>query len=119
MNEKLRELAEQAGFCFWKDSEHWKPEGATIDWSTDYDDALAELARLLVNECANLAEPYGAAQSIKEYFNFEDYVEIPIDLDNNTLKGLTLEAHRRNITLNQLMVEIIEAEVNRVENEKT
>ena len=35
MNELIRELAEQAEFVMWAD-ESWKPEGAIIDWSSDY-----------------------------------------------------------------------------------
>lgn len=116
MNSKLKELAEQAGFCFWQD-EQWKPEGATIDWSTNYDTELVEFAKLIVDQCADIAEPYGAAHAIKEQFRLEDWVDVPVDLDNETLLSLSLEAHRRDITLNQLIVEILEAEISRKENE--
>lgn len=35
MNERIRELLTEAGFCFWQDEE-WKPEDAIIDWNADY-----------------------------------------------------------------------------------
>ena len=50
MNERFKELAEQAGFVLWSDEE-WKPEGAIIDWSSDYDNELAKFAELIVREC--------------------------------------------------------------------
>ena len=50
MNERFKELAEQAGFVMWAD-ESWKPEGAVIDWSSNYDNELAKFAELIVLEC--------------------------------------------------------------------
>ena len=38
-------LAEEAGFCMWGNESH-KPEGATIDWSCDYDEELVKFYRL-------------------------------------------------------------------------
>ena len=51
MNELIRELAEQAEFVMWAD-ESWKPEGAIIDWSSDYNynNELAKFAELIVRE---------------------------------------------------------------------
>lgn len=46
MNSKIKELAEQAGFCFWSD-ESWKPEGAVIDWASNYDEAFERFVELL------------------------------------------------------------------------
>jgi hypothetical protein len=53
MNKRIEELAKQAGFCFWTD-ESWKPEGATIDWSCNYDDQLQKFAELVVKDCMKL-----------------------------------------------------------------
>lgn len=50
MNERIKELTEQAGFILWAD-EDWKPEGETIDWSTNYDNELVKLVELIVREC--------------------------------------------------------------------
>jgi len=50
MKERIRELAVQAGFVMWAD-ESWKPEGAVIDWSSNYDNELAKFAELIVREC--------------------------------------------------------------------
>lgn len=52
MNERIKELAKEAGFVLWSDEE-WKPEGAVIDWSSDYDNELAKFAELIVQECAD------------------------------------------------------------------
>jgi hypothetical protein len=35
MNERIKELAKQSGFVLWSDEE-WKPEGAVVDWSSNY-----------------------------------------------------------------------------------
>ena len=51
MNERIRLLAEQAGFILWQD-ESWNP-GDVIDWSARYDDELKKFAELIVRECAN------------------------------------------------------------------
>jgi hypothetical protein len=40
------ELAKEAGFIFWDDEEH-KPEGATIDWSSNYDSELRNFYELV------------------------------------------------------------------------
>lgn len=50
MNEKIKQLAEKAGFYLWE-NEPWKPEGAVVDWSCDYDSELEKFAELIVREC--------------------------------------------------------------------
>lgn len=52
---RIQKLAEQAGFVPWSDEE-WKPEGAIIDWSSDYDNELAKFAELIVRECADVLD---------------------------------------------------------------
>ena len=51
MNSKLKKLAEQAGFIIWAD-EPWKPPGAVIDWSSNYDKDFKIFCELLIRECA-------------------------------------------------------------------
>lgn len=50
MKDKVKQLAEQAGFVFWN-NEEWKPEDQVIDWSSVYDKELEKFAELIVKEC--------------------------------------------------------------------
>ena len=54
MNERIKQLAEQAGFMLWQD-EPWNP-GDVVDWAARYDDELAKFAELIVRECAGVVE---------------------------------------------------------------
>jgi hypothetical protein len=58
MNEKIKELAEKAGFLLWED-EPWKPEGAIVDWGSQYDGELEKFAELIINECLGICEELG------------------------------------------------------------
>jgi hypothetical protein len=72
MNERIKELAEKAGFVMWGE-ETWNP-GDVIDWSCRYDDELTKLVELIVRECAEIAEtaePYKSNDLIKKYFGVE------------------------------------------------
>ena len=51
MNERIKELAEKAGFVLWGD-ELWSP-GDTIDWSSRYDDELVKYTDLVIQMCAD------------------------------------------------------------------
>lgn len=53
MNEKIKGLAEQAGFMLWQ-NESWNP-GDVIDWSARYDKELKAFSDLIVSECALIA----------------------------------------------------------------
>ena len=53
MNPRIKELAEDAGFCFWEDEE-WKPHGAIIDWSAEYDKEFQKYTELLIDEIIKL-----------------------------------------------------------------
>ena len=55
MNDQIKQLAEEAGFLLWED-EPWKPEGAIIDWSSNYDSVLETYTELIVRECAELVK---------------------------------------------------------------
>ena len=76
MNEPIKKLAEQAGFCFWED-ESWKPDGATIDWSCLYDNEFQKYTELLIKECAEVAFCNAHASGsdvfmlIKQHFGIE------------------------------------------------
>lgn len=52
MNKKIRKLMGKAGFVFWGD-EPWKPAGAVVDWSCDYDKEMKKFTELLVEDIAN------------------------------------------------------------------
>jgi predicted DNA-binding ribbon-helix-helix protein len=45
------------------------------------------------------------------------YVDVPIELEDEVLLELAMMAHDRDITLNQLCREIIQAEIDRLTNE--
>jgi hypothetical protein len=78
MNERIKQLAEEAGFILWED-ESWKPEGAFIDWSSNYDDVLDRYTELIVKECAGVgydASYYECAlnvsNKIRKHFGVEE-----------------------------------------------
>ena len=48
---RMLQLAEQAGFVMWSKESDWKPKGATIDWSCDYDKELRKFTKLVEAEC--------------------------------------------------------------------
>ena len=65
MNEKIKKLAEKAGFAMWED-EHWN-RGDIVDWNCRYDEELEKFAKLIAEECASMA-----AQSILDEFNVDN-----------------------------------------------
>lgn len=52
MNERIKELAEQAGFIRFPPDED---SDIPIDWSCDYTQELARFAELIVKECIDIA----------------------------------------------------------------
>lgn len=69
----IKELAEEAGFVYWQD-ESWGPGPNFIDWSSNYDNALAKYTVLVVRQCAevaNKAEPYKANDLILNKFGLK------------------------------------------------
>ncbi len=74
MDEKVKQLAEEAGFVFWQD-EMWA-DSQVIDWSSNYDKEIETFARLIVDKCISICEEgtptqmtsRGAALRIKHYF---------------------------------------------------
>ena len=49
MNDKIKELAEQAGFVLWGD-ETWNNCNQNIDWSSQYDEELENYTKLVLME---------------------------------------------------------------------
>jgi len=52
MKKLTEELAKEAGFIFWDETEI----GEGIDWSCDYTKALEDLVELIVAECVDAVE---------------------------------------------------------------
>jgi hypothetical protein len=47
--EKLYAMMKEADFAFWE-NEPWKPEGATVDWASNYDKEVENLLGVFVEE---------------------------------------------------------------------
>lgn len=62
MHSKFERLARRAGFVFWQSDEM----GTGIDWSCDYTHEFEAYSRLLVQECAKIAE--APAANILDHF---------------------------------------------------
>ena len=58
MNDTIKDIARQAGFCFW-DDEEWRPPGAVIDWSSNYDEEFKAYTNLLIKHICNKAFDWG------------------------------------------------------------
>ena len=74
MNERIQQLAEQAGFVLWQDESH--NPGDVIDWGSRYDDELVKFAELVIQECINDLHRRGwtdAGNDLQKHYN-----------DNNT-----------------------------------
>jgi hypothetical protein len=50
---------------------------------------------------------------------FDTRIQVPIDLDNDTMLQLAMEAHKRDITLNQMVVEILQQVITEHEFNRT
>lgn len=74
MNERIKKLAEQAGFSMWAD-EPWNP-GDVIDWNARYDNELEKFAALIVKECLKSAveaqADYYVINSINSKFGIKE-----------------------------------------------
>lgn len=73
MNEKVKLLAEQAGFMLW-DKETWNP-GDVVDWSARYDRELEQFYKLIVRECVRISRSstngFSAGRRMEEHFGVE------------------------------------------------
>ena len=54
------------GFQLWED-EDWKPEGQVVDWSNDYDQALAQFAEAMVHATLLVIDMDVGALSAEEH----------------------------------------------------
>lgn len=54
MNSQIEQLAKKAGFIFWKD-ESYGPGPHHIDWGCDYHEEFDTFVKLLIDECAKVA----------------------------------------------------------------
>ena len=76
---KFIELIKQSNFCLWED-EPWKPEGAVIDWASNYDEEIMKFAELIVRHAAEIAnymedtEQTDIGPAILEYFGVKENV---------------------------------------------
>ena len=75
MNERIKQLAEQAGFMLW-DEEPWNP-GDVIDWSTRYDDELKKFSELIIQESIEVMMTHDyhgewLGEKLKEHFGVEE-----------------------------------------------
>ena len=69
MNERIRELAEQAGIAVWGDAVYMYDPKDTLDSTV-----MAKFAKLIVRECAEIAktaEPYRSDDLILRHFGVE------------------------------------------------
>lgn len=64
MNDKMKSLLAQAGFCFWED-EPWGPGEGKIDWSLNYDVEIVSLINMVVEDCLSDLEANVAFSRIK------------------------------------------------------
>ena len=76
MNERIKQLALEAGFVPWGD-ESWNL-GDVIDWSSSYDTELACFAQLIIQECADVAgcnghvSGFSLGDLIKNHFGIKE-----------------------------------------------
>jgi hypothetical protein len=49
MKQEYVKLLEDSGFILWGD-EAWKPEGAVVDWATNYDNEIEKLIDSLLKQ---------------------------------------------------------------------
>lgn len=79
MNEKLKKLAEQAGFQYIKD------EG--IGWAGNYNSSLPKFAEAIVKECVNIAYEYDkpklSGPGLAIASNIESHFDIYIEEDGS------------------------------------
>ena len=69
MNNQIKQLAEEAGFCFWSD-ESWKPAGAEIDWSSIYDEQFENFVALLKRELLDIVDESEKNDNPQNYLRY-------------------------------------------------
>lgn len=76
----IKELAKQAGFCFWSNEPHAGDRRGQIDWSSEYDNELEEFAKLLIHRCASECNDWKTPTEIKR--DIQCLIQQP-DFDGN------------------------------------
>lgn len=74
MNSIVKDLALQAGFCFWG-KEKWKPLGAEIDWAAQYDEEFNMFVELLLRDAASYIDnkiAFGIGDKLLERYGVEN-----------------------------------------------
>ena len=72
MNERIKELAEQAGFVLWADEE-WNP-GETIDWASNYDAEIVKYTELVVNSVFDSIREISKTEAVITHENLKQRV---------------------------------------------
>ena len=86
MNDRIRELLVESGFCFWEDEE-WGPGPGKVSWECEYEKEMEKFSELLVRECAVAAANAEGicgvtAEAITTHFGIEDKEEDIERLEN-------------------------------------
>jgi hypothetical protein len=69
MNNKIKQLAELAGFMLWQDEAH--NPGDVIDWAARYDDELVKYTELVVRECIAKCDDLNSMKYIADHFGIK------------------------------------------------
>lgn len=91
LSDRLRELADQAGFSFWTD-ETWGPGAGYVDVASVDDKSLVKFARLVINECIETCCKYDPVvgsdveEELKSVFDFESFGDEDGDEDDSEHK---------------------------------
>jgi hypothetical protein len=72
MNDKIRELLKESGFCFWAD-EPWGPGAGKVDWNCDYTKEFEKFVELLVKEHLGIWDLMDNGNKVEGYIEMEDY----------------------------------------------
>ena len=72
MNDKIRELMKESGFCFWAD-EKWGPGPGHVSWDCNYDKELDKFVELLVKEHLGIWDLMDNGNKVEGYVAMEDY----------------------------------------------
>ena len=74
MHPIIKDIADQAGFCFWVDEE-WKPAGSVIDWAAQYDEEFDMFVELLIRDAASYIDnkiAFGIGDKLLERYGIEN-----------------------------------------------
>ena len=72
MNEKIKRLAEQAGFVLWAD-EAWNP-GETIDWASNYDEEIVKYTELVIKSVVDSIREISKTEAVITHENLKQRI---------------------------------------------